>query len=614
MLYLYMVKYHILKGWIHLASPLIESKLKFLPDLPGVYIMKDENDNIIYIGKAKNLKNRVRSYFKSSHTGKTQKLVSEIRDFETIITSTNKEALLLEVTLIKKHQPVFNIKLKRGTSYPYLKITNERNPEIKISSTVEKDGAMYFGPYPNVYAAEETLQIIHKLYPLRRCPKGESRACLYYHMGQCIGPCDHEVPESVYKAQINKIKSFLNGHVETVKTELYDKMATAAEHMDYERAGDYRDQIRNIEQTVEKQTIISRDGTPRDIFNFYMDKGWISIQVFFIRQHRLTKRKAHMTPIYGEPEEELTRYILQYYDDSNNIKPKEILVPAGLEKQELNEILDVPVRVPQRGEKKRLLDLAEKNSQIALNEHFYLQEANVKKTFGASSEIAEALGLENVERIEAFDHSNIQGTNPVSAMVSFKNGKADKSNYRKYHIKTVEGSNEFATTQEVIRRRYSRLLKEGSTLPDLVLMDGGQIEIRAAKEVLVDEFGLDLPVAGMVKDNRHNTAQLMNEHYEVVDLDPKSQGFYLLQRIQDEVHRFAITFHKKTRSKNSFSSRLDSIEGVGPKTRRKVMAHFHSLKKTAEAKVEEIKDLGIPEKTAIRIKEELSKALAEKNK
>lgn len=597
---------------IHLASPLIESKLRFLPDLPGVYIMKDKDNNIIYIGKAKNLKNRVRSYFKSSHTGKTERLVSEIVDFETIITDTNKEALLLEVTLIKKHQPPFNIKLKRGTAYPYLKITNERNPEIKISSQVEKDGALYFGPYPNVYAAEETLQIIQKLYPLRRCPKGQKRACLYYHMGQCIGPCDHEVPVAVYQEQINHIKSFLNGNVGQVKDQLYEKMTEAAKRLDYERAADYRDQIRHIEQTVEKQTIISRDGTPRDIFNFYMDKGWISIQVFFTRQHHLTKRKAHMSPVYGEPEEELARYILQYYDDPNNIKPKEILVPAGVETEELSEILGVKVRVPQRGEKKRLLDLAKKNSQIALNEYFYLQDSNEKKTLGASREIAEALGLESASRIEAFDHSNIQGTSPVSAMVSFKDGKADKSNYRKYHIKTVEGANEFATTQEVVRRRYSRLLKEHADLPDLLLMDGGQIEVRAAKEVLVDELGLDLPVAGMVKDNHHNTAELMNENYELVPLDPKSQGFFLLQRIQDEVHRFAITFHKKTRTKNSFASQLDRVEGVGPKTRKKVMTHFHSLHKAAKADVAEFQELGIPKKTAERIKESLSGLLKTK--
>lgn len=599
-----------------MASAYIESKLKLLPDLPGVYIYKNAEEEIIYIGKAKNLKNRVRSYFKSTQTGKTAKLVSEIVDFETIVTTTNKEALLLEVTLIKKHQPKYNIRLKSGTNYPYLKITNEDNPQMVIASEVLNDGAEYYGPYPNVYGAEQTLQILQKLYPLRRCNGPQSRACLYFHIGQCIGPCDHDVSKEEYDEQKAKIRSFLNGNVQEVKDDLLVKMEEASQNLDYERAAELRDQIRNIEETVEKQTIISRDNTPRDIFSFYMNKGWISIQVFFIRQRKLTKRKAHMAPCYGRPEEELARYILQYYDDPNNIKPKEILVPAGLEKEELADILQVPVRVPQRGEKKRLLDLAEKNAQIALSEHFQLQEMNEKKTLGASQELSQVLNIPYAERIEAFDHSNIQGSHPVSAMVSFKNGKADKKNYRKYHIKTVEGADEFATTQEVIRRRYSRLLKERAELPDLILMDGGKVQIHAALDVLENELSLHLPVAGIVKDDRHRTANLLVGHpdtgYQIVDLDPKSQAFYLVQRIQDEVHRFAITFHRTTRSKSSFFSQLDKIEGVGPKRRQKVMKHFRSLKNAARADVEEIKDLGIPEEVAVRIKESLAEQLTDK--
>ncbi len=591
-----------------MATEYIENKLKLLPDLPGVYLMKDRNDDIIYVGKAKNLKNRVRSYFKQNHTGKTKRLVENIRDFETVITRTNKEALLLEVTLIKRHQPKFNIRLKRGTGYPYLKITNERDPVIKITSDVEKDGALYFGPYPDVYAAKNTLEIIYKVYPLRRCNKSQGRACLYYHIGQCIGPCDHEVPEEEYKIQIDHIRRFLNGDITEVKDMLFNKMKNASEQLDFERAAEYRDQIHYLEKTVEKQTIVSNDSTPRDIFNFYMDKGWISIQVFFVRQRTLVKRKAAIFPIVATAEEELARYILQYYDNPNNMKPKEILVPPGIEKEELSEILTVPIRVPQRGEKKRLLDLAEKNSQISLNEHFQLEAMDNEKTVGASEELSEALNLPYIHRIEAFDHSNIQGTSPVSAMVSFKDGKKDKNEYRKYHIKTVKGADEHATTQEVIRRRYSRLLKEEKDLPDLILMDGGKIQVNAALDVLENELGLDIPVAGMVKDNKHRTADLIyGDDLEKVHLEPTSQAFYLVQRIQDEVHRFAITFHRKTRSKSSFSSRLDSIPGVGPKTRQKVMRHFRSIKRASEANIEEIKELGIPEKTAISIKEELQK-------
>lgn len=598
-----------------MASEFIENKLSLLPTLPGVYLMKDKDDEIIYIGKAKNLRNRVRSYFKQTHTGKTKILVENIADFETVITQTNKEALLLEVTLIQKHQPKFNIRLKRGTSYPYLKITNERDPQLVIASEVSNDGAHYFGPYPDVYAAQNVMQILQKLYPLRRCNGHQKRACLYYHLGQCIGPCDHEVPVEEYQEQIKNIKRFLDGDVGHVKDELLAKMQEAAEALDFERAADYRDQIRYIEQTVEKQTIISRDRTPRDIFNYHEDRGWISIQVFFIRQATLIKRDAKMFPLYGPASEELSRFILQYYENPDNMKPKEILVPPGLEIKDLAEILQVPVRVPQRGEKKRLLDLAYKNSQIALNEKFRLEEMDEVKTVGASEELAAAMGLEKIERIEAFDHSNIQGTSPVSAMVSFKNGKPDKTNYRKYHIKTVEGANEFATTQEVIRRRYSRLLKEGQDMPDLILMDGAAIQVNAALEVLEHELGLDIPVAGMVKDDRHNTANLIfGEDLAVVDLEPASPAFRLVQHIQEEVHRFAISFHRKTRSKSSVSSRLDGIKGVGPKTRTKVLRHFRSLDKAKQAPLEEYRQLGIPQPTAERIIEELNKAPEEAGK
>lgn len=590
-----------------LSKELIENKLKLLPDLPGCYIMKNSKGKIIYIGKAKNLKNRVRSYFKSSQHGKTEILVKEIDDFETIVTKSDKEALLLEVTLIQKHKPRYNILLKFGTSYPYLKITNERDPELVITSEVEKDGANYFGPYPNVGAAMQTKQLLQKTYPLRQCPKGQKRACLYYHMGQCIGPCDHEVSVEEYDAQIKRIKSFLNGNVSDIKRDLKQKMTEAAEDMNYEAAGEFRDQISYIEQTVEKQSIISNDYVPRDFFNFYMDKGWISIQVFFVRQATLTKRDVAMFPCYDPPEEELMSYILQYYQDSNNIIPKNVYVPEGLDENVLSEALDTKVHIPKRGSKKEMLDMARKNSELSLKEKFRLIEMKQQKTTGAIEELSNAMDLPYIKRIEAFDHSNIQGTNPVSAMVSFKDGKEDKTNYRKYKIKTVEGSNEAATTQEVIRRRYSRLLKEGRNMPDLILMDGGKIQVNACKDVLENEFALDIPVAGMVKDDKHKTAALIfGEDLEQVVLDPRSQAFYLVQRIQEEVHRFAITFHRNVRSKNSFTSKLDNVKGVGPKTRTKVLRHFKSMRKLKEASIEEITDLGINKKVAERIKETLN--------
>ncbi|GEN47449.1 excinuclease ABC subunit UvrC [Ligilactobacillus pobuzihii] len=585
-----------------MATQHVENKLKLLPDLPGCYLMKDINSKIIYVGKAKNLKNRVRSYFKSAHEGKTAKLVFEIRDFETIVTSTDKEAFLLEITLIQKHKPYYNIKLKRGTGYPYIKITNEKDPTLKIVSQVKNDGGSYFGPYPNVYAATETMQLIQKVYPLRRCNGYQKRPCLYYHMGQCLGACFRDVPQSEYDAQIKKIKSFFRGNVSGIKRKLTTQMQTAAKNMEYERAAELRDQIHYVEVTVERQKIISNDNTPRDLFAFYMDKGWLSIQVFFIRQARLMKREKRLFPCIDTPENELASFVLQFYNQKNRLLPKEILVPKEMEHNVLSQILGIPVRTPQRGQKRDLLDMAQKNARLVLEEKFRLLELDDRKTVGAMNEITDALGLPHGHRIEAFDHSHIQGQDPVSAMVSFLDGRPDKNEYRKYKLKTVTNADEFASTQEVIYRRYSRLLKEHEQLPDLILMDGGVVQINAARETLRNQLGLDIPVAGMVKNNHHKTADLMTESDEKIGLDPKSEGFYLLQRIQDEVHRFAITFHRQVHSKNSLSSRLEQIKGVGPKTRIKLLKNFKSIKKISDASLDDLEKLGISKKVAQTIK------------
>ena len=559
------------------------------------------------IGKAKNLKNRVRSYFKSSHEGKTAKLVSEIHDFETIVTSTDKEAFLLEITLIQKHKPYYNIKLRRGTGYPYIKITNERDPQLMIVSKVLNDGGYYFGPYPNVYAAQETVQLLQKVYPLRRCPGHQKRPCLYYHMGQCLGACFKEVPVEAYERNIRKIKSFLNGNVSQIKRELTAKMNDAAAKLEFERAAEIRDQIRYVEMTVEKQKIISNDNTPRDLFNFFMDKGWLSIQVFFIRQARLIKREKRLFPCVDLPEEELASFILQFYNQKNRILPKEILVPPGIDKKVLNEILGVSVKTPKRGQKRDLLEMAHKNAQLVLEEKFRLLELDDRKTVGAMNEITDALGLPNGHRVEAFDHSHLQGTDIVSAMVCFVDGRPEKNLYRKYKLKNTDHADEAASTREVIYRRYSRLLKEHENLPDLILMDGAKIQIDACIDVLQNQLGLNIPVAGMVKNEHHKTADLMTETGEKIGLNPKSEGFYLLQRIQDEVHRFAIAFHRQVHSKNSLSSRLERIKGVGPKTRTKLLRNFGSLKRLSEASVEELIGLGIPQKTAQTIKISLAK-------
>ncbi|GEP19565.1 excinuclease ABC subunit UvrC [Pediococcus argentinicus] len=586
-----------------MASEHIEHKLALLPDRPGCYQMKNLNSQIIYVGKAKNLKNRVRSYFKSAHDGKTARLVEEIADFDYIVTSSDKEAFLLEITLIQKYQPYFNIKLKKGTGYPYIKITKERDPKMEIVSSIKRDGGYYFGPYPNVYAAEETLHFLEKVYPLRRCNGFQGRPCLYYHMGQCLGACFKEVPEEEYEKQIVRIKSFLNGNVAKVKQSLTARMEKAASQMEFERAAELRDQIHYIEVTVEKQKIISNDRTPRDLFNFYLDKGWLSIQIFFIRQSRLMKREKRLFPVVNDADEEITSFILQFYNNKNKVLPNEILVPKGLDNAVMSDILGVPVRTPQRGEKRNLMNLAEENAQITLEEKFRLMELDEGKTVGAMKEVTDALGLPVGHRIEAFDHSHIQGEDLVSAMVVFTDGKPDKKMYRKYKLNSVDHADEAASTREVIRRRYVRLLKEHQSMPDLILMDGGVVQLNAVRDVLINELGLHIPVAGMVKNEHHKTSDLLyGDDDHRIELDPKSQGFYLVQRIQDEVHRFAITFHRQLHAKNSLSSRLDSIQGVGPKTRNKLLREYGSLNKISTASIEDLQKHGVSKRVAQTIK------------
>ncbi|CAK1232414.1 excinuclease ABC subunit UvrC [Fructobacillus fructosus] len=595
------------------TSKHIEDKLSLLPAEPGSYQMKDYTGKIIYVGKAKNLKNRVRSYFKQDHEGKTAELVQNIVDFDFIVTNSDKEAFLLENELIKKYKPYYNIRLKYGTGYPYIKITQERNPRLALVSEVKKDGAFYFGPYPNVYAAQETLHFLEKNYPLRRCKGRQGRPCLYYSMGQCLGACFKSVPMAEYDAQVDRIKRFLSGDTKVVKKRLEKEMGEAADSMEFERAADLRDQLKYIDETVESQRMLSKDSTPRDLFNFYMDKGWMTVSVFFLRQARLIRQSKQTFAVVSDGIDELTTFIQQFYLQKNIQKPKEVLVPKVVDKELLSQALDLPVRTPVRGEKKDLLDLAEKNARIALEEKFRLMELNEQKTTQAMKEVTDALGISMGHRIEAFDHSHTQGDEIVSAMVVFEDGRPNKDLYRKYKIRSTNHADEWLETQEVIRRRYSRLLKEHDELPDLILMDGGIAQLHAAKEVLEDELGLDIPIAGMVKNEKHKTADLISgKTEEVVHLDHHSQGFFLVQRIQDEVHRFVITFHRKSRSKKSLASRLDAISGVGPKTRQKLLTNFGSLSKIEAAAPEELQALGLSKKTAQLVHWSLSQSKVEK--
>lgn len=585
-------------------SKKIQDKLALLPDQPGCYLMKDDQGTIIYVGKAKVLKNRVRSYFTGTHDGKTQRLVQEIADFEYIVTSSNVEALLLEINLIKKHDPRFNIRLKDDKTYPFIKITNERHPRLIITRQVKKDKGKYFGPYPNVYAANEVKKILDRLYPLRKCNTLPNKVCLYYHLNQCLAPCVFEVDEAKYRQMEDEIVSFLNGGYKKVKQELNTKMAQAAENMEFEKAGEYRDQINAIETTMEKQKMTVTDFVDRDVFGYAIDKGWMCVQVFFIRQGKLIEREASQFPFYNDADEDFLTFIGQFYQKANHIPPKEIYLPDDVDDEAIQAVVpETKVLVPKRGNKKELVKLAYKNAKIALNEKFSLLERNEERTVGAVERLGEAMGIPTPSRIEAFDNSNIQGTDPVSAMVTFIDGKPSKNDYRKYKIKTVAGPDDYGTMREVVRRRYWRVLKEGLPLPDLILIDGGKGQIESARDILVNELGLDIPVAGLAKDDRHRTSQLLfGEPLEIIPLERNSESFYLLQRIQDEVHRFAITFHRQLRSKSGFQSVLDGIPGVGPGRKKTLLQHFGSMKKIKAASVEELKAAGVPQAVAEAVK------------
>ncbi|MEK4028613.1 MULTISPECIES: excinuclease ABC subunit UvrC [Bacillaceae] len=591
----------------------IKNKLALLPDKPGCYLMKDRQGTVIYVGKAKVLKNRVRSYFSGSHDAKTQRLVSEIEDFEYIITSSNLEALILELNLIKKHDPKYNIMLKDDKSYPFIKLTAEKHPRLIITRKVKKDKAKYFGPYPNAYAANETKKLLDRLYPLRKCINLPDRVCLYYHMGQCLAPCVNEITDEQYKEMTNEIVRFLNGGHQQVKEQLTAKMHEAAENLEFERAKEFRDQIAHIEATMEKQKINTTDFTDRDVFGYAVDKGWMCVQVFFIRQGKLIERDVSLFPIYDEPEEEFLTYLGQFYDQPNHFKPKEILLPEKVDEALAEQLIEVKMIKPQRGKKKELVHLAASNAQAALAEKFALIERDEERTIKAVEQLGRIMNIHTPLRIEAFDNSNIQGTDPVSAMIVFIDGKPAKKEYRKFKIKTVHGPDDYASMREVIRRRYSRVLKEGLPLPDLIIIDGGKGQIETAKDVLLNELNLDIPVAGLAKDDKHRTSQLLyGSPLSVVPLLHNSQEFYLLQRIQDEVHRFAITFHRQLRGKGTFQSILDDITGIGPKRKKQLLKHFGSVKKIKEATKEELRAIGIPERTAEDLLEQLQRKNEEK--
>jgi len=585
---------------------LIKSKLELLPTSPGCYIHKDKNGTIIYVGKAKNLRNRVRSYFRGSHDTKTEALVSEIVDFEFIVTESNIEALLLEINLIKENKPKYNIMLKDDKSYPFIKITNERYPRLIITRQVKKDGGLYFGPYPDVGAANEIKRLLDRIFPFRKCTNPPSKVCFYYHLGQCMAHTVCHKDEAYFKGMAQEVSDFLKGQDDKIIDELKLKMTTAAQNMEFERAAEYRDLIQAIGTLRTKQRVMAKDLQNRDVFGYYVDKGWMCVQVFFVRQGKLIERDVNLFPYYNDPDEDFLTYVGQFYQEKSHLIPNEILIPQDIDEEAVKALVDTKVLKPQRGEKKQLVNLAIKNARVSLEQKFNLLEKSMEKTQGAIENLGKLLQIPTPVRIESFDNSNIMGTSPVSAMVVFVNGKPSKKDYRKYKIKTVVGPDDYASMREVIRRRYSRVMRDGLTPPDLIVIDGGQGHVNIAKQVIQEELGLDIPIAGLQKNDKHQTHELLfGDPLQVIELSRTSQEFFLLQRIQDEVHRFAITFHRQLRSKNSFSSQLDGIEGLGPKRKQLLMKHFKSLTKIKEATVDEIVTVGIPRAVAEAVQEKL---------
>lgn len=578
------------KGFMPLTDH-IQKKLELLPDGPGCYIMKDASQEILYVGKAKVLKNRVRSYFHGVHNNKTTKLVARIEDFEFIRTSTEKEALLLEINLIKKYRPPFNIMFMDDKMYPYIEVTKGADFAVRITRTTKSKKSDYFGPYPVSTYAYDMVKLINQLFPMRKCRIMGKAPCLYYHMHQCPGFCFKEVDEKEALARREKVIRFLKGYTDEVKGELTEKMGEAAESLQFERAAELREQIRSIDYIQEKQTIDFSIKENFDVFGWYEDKGYISFQGFFVREGKLLERNMSVTPIYEESDEAFVSYIVQYYQ-TNKI-PRTIYVPAGTDVEALEEALSTKVIIPQRGDRKKLVDLACANAKEAHEQKFQLVYRKDRELDSANRKLSSIFG-KPVHTVELFDNSHISGSYNVSGLVAFKDGKPDKSNYRKYQLDGYRSDTD--SMKEAVMRRYSRLQKEGRPMPDLLLVDGGIGQIHAARQVL-DELGVHLTLAGLVKDDKHSTRALLNEDLEEIPLEKTEPLFFLLTRMQDEVHRFAITYHQQLRAKGMTKSVLDDVPGIGPKRKKQIQSAFPSLKKMRAATFADFEQY-LPEKTA----------------
>lgn len=575
----------------------IKQKLSLLPNQPGCYLMKDENGTIIYVGKAKNLKNRVNSYFRGKHTGKTARLVQEINDFEYIVVGSEKESLVLEINLIKEHDPKYNILLRDDKSYPYIELSKEKVPRLSVVRNLarKKNKNRLFGPYPNVTAARNTVNLLNRIYPLKKCRTYAKRPCLYYHIGQCLGYCKHNIETEKIKQMENDIIRFLKGDHSLITKKIEEEMFQQSDLLNYEKAKELKELLDYIKITLVKQTVEIKKDIDTDLFGYYIDKGYISIQVFFIRNGKILERISKIFPIKVNEIEEITTYIANFYNQ-NFLLPKEILIPETIDAELLEQYLNTKVIKPRKGVKKQVINMACENAKISLEEKFELIQRDEEKTIGANEELRKILKLKKLERIELFDNSHLFGKFSVSAMVVFVHGKPRKNDYRKFKIK-IDSNDEYAMMHEVTYRRYFRVVMDRLKQPDLIIVDGAIGQIHVVREV-IKSLNLNIPVVGLKKNKKHNTSSLLAfDPIEEIAIDKKSNLFYLLERMQDEVHRFTIDYHKQIRSKGALSSVLDSIEGIGTIRKKEILKKYKTISKMKSASLEELKKI-LPEKVA----------------
>lgn len=590
---------------------MIKEKLSLVPHLPGCYLMKNSQGIVIYVGKAKILKNRLKSYFNGHVTGKTKKLVSEIVDFDYIVTGSELEAFILEINLIKKYDPKYNILLKDDKSYPYIEFKNDKYPSliVKREININKKNKMLFGPYPNSGAAKRIVNLINRLYPLKKCDKMPKKECLYYHIGECLGYCVFKDVDTT--SMKNEIISILNGHDEILINKINEKIKINSDNLNFEVALELKKELDYIKTIFEKQKVELNDGINRDIFNYYCDYGYISIVVFFLRNGKLVGNKKNIFPLIDDIKETLEYYIVNFYS-KKNLTPKEIIVPDILDLELLNSVIDTHVLTTSKGKKKHLFDLAKTNAKINLDNNIEMEYRNNEKNYDACKELGTILGIENLSVIESFDNSNLFGSFTVSGMVTFIDGSPSKKDYRKFKI-SKEQNDDVGSMKEVIYRRYQSVLMNKTRVPDLILVDGGINQINACNSVLND-LNLKIKVCGLAKDDKHSLSELIDgDTLETFKINKRSNVFYLLTRISDEVHRFTINYHRQIRSKGSLSSVLDEIEGIGETRKKELIKHFGSLKKMKEASIEELKKL-LPLNVATNLKEYLNAENKEENK